>query len=163
MRVSDVERVMEIERESFATPWSESAYLTEISNQSGFYVTAKLGEEVVGYAGMWIIMDEAHITTLAVDSRYRGRKFGERLLVAILDESMARGLRRATLEVRRSNRAAQKLYEKYSFETVAVRRGYYANNREDALVMWINDMRSPEYVARYGTLKRRLEGYQVSA
>ena len=157
MRLSDVPRVMEIERQSFPTPWSESAYITEISNQSACYVVARLEGDVVGYAGMWVIMDEAHITTIAVDARYRGRKFGELLLVALLDESMAKRLRRATLEVRQSNRVAQKLYVKYGFDAVAVRKAYYANNNEDALVMWVHDLLAPEYRSRYRELRSQLE------
>jgi len=157
MRLSDVPRVMEIELQSFPTPWSESAYITEISNQSAYYVVARLDGDVVGYAGMWVIMDEAHITTIAVDARHRGRKLGERLLVALLDESMAKGLKRATLEVRQSNRVAQKLYVKYGFDAVAVRKDYYANNNEDALVMWVHDLLAPGYVSRYRELRSQLE------
>lgn len=154
--MKDIPRVMEIELQSFATPWSESAYITEMHNQSAFYIVAKLHGKVVGYAGMWVIMDEAHITTIAVDPEFRGRKLGERLVVALLDEGLARGVRHATLEVRRSNVPAQRLYEKYGFATVAVRRAYYANNHEDALVMWLRDMNSPQYLCKYRELKQRL-------
>ena len=158
MQLADIPKVMDIEIQSFSTPWSESAYITEASSQSAYYVVARLGDDVAGYAGMWMIMDEAHITTIAVDPKQRGRKFGERLLVALLDESIARGLRRATLEVRKSNRVARRLYEKYGFETVAVRRGYYADNKEDAMVMWVYDLLSPDYLSKYRELKSRLEG-----
>ena len=81
---------MEIERECFPTPWHESAYLTEISNRSAYYIVAVIDSQIVGYGGMWIIMDEAHITTLGVARDLRGRKIGEQVLVGLLDEAMRR-------------------------------------------------------------------------
>ncbi len=156
MRVEDIPRVMEIERECFATPWHESAYLTELSNRSAYYVVACWDSRIVGYAGMWVIMDEAHITTLGVDRTARRHKVGEQLLVALLDEAMSRGAKRATLEVRQSNEAAQNLYRKYDFAPAALRRGYYSDNHENALVMWIDDMSRVDFRAKYRSLKQRL-------
>ena len=104
--------MMEIERECFPIPWRESAYLTEISNRSAYYVVACLDSQVVGYAGMWIIMDEAHITTLGVTRESRRQRIAEQLLVALLDEATKRAARRATLEVRQSNEGAQSLYRR---------------------------------------------------
>lgn len=157
MRVEDVPRVMEIEKECFPTPWRESAYLTELSNRSACYMVACAAEAVVGYIGMWVIADEAHITTLGVARNWRQRKIGEQLLVAALDEARTRGARRATLEVRRSNITAQNLYRKYGFAAAAIRRGYYTDNHEDAMVMWIDDMTTPPFAAQYNALKRELK------
>lgn len=156
MRVEDVARVMEIERECFATPWHESAYLTEISNRSAYYIVACIDSVVVGYGGMWVIMDESHITTLGVARDYRGRKLGEVILVGLLEEAMRRGARRSTLEVRQSNHVAQNLYRKYGFVPAAIRRGYYTDNHENAVVMWIDNMGYAAFKSRYATLKQRL-------
>jgi len=156
MQREDVPRVMEIERECFPTPWHKSAYLTEIANRSAYYVVADLGLETAGYAGMWIIADEAHITTLGVARSHRGRRIGEQLLIALLDESRRRGARRATLEVRQSNSVAQGLYRKYLFAPAAIRRAYYTDNQENAVVMWIDDLQSREFVENYDTCKRKL-------
>ncbi|MCE5314846.1 MAG: ribosomal protein S18-alanine N-acetyltransferase [Armatimonadota bacterium] len=156
MRREDVPRVMEIERECFPTPWHESAYLTELANRSAYYVVACVDSEIAGYAGMWIIMDEAHITTLGVARSNRGCKIGERLLVSLLDEAMCRSARRATLEVRQSNDVAQNLYRKYEFIPAAIRRGYYTDNQENAVIMWIDNMTTQAWLKKYRALKQQL-------
>lgn len=152
----DVPRVMEIERECFPTPWHESAYLTEITNRSAYYVVACVGSQIVGYAGMWIIMDEAHITTLGVARDWRHQKIGEQLLIGLIEEAITRRARRATLEVRQSNAVAQGLYRKYDFAPAAIRRGYYTDNHEDAVVMWIDNMQTASFTAKFRKLKREL-------
>src|SRR5262245_2483584 len=100
MRRADVEAVSAIERRCYTTPWHENAYYTELSNRSACYLVARLDGQVVGYGGMWVIMDEAHITTLAVDPPHQGKKIGERLLQGMLEEAILHGASRATLEVR---------------------------------------------------------------
>jgi len=156
MTRADVPRVMEIELQCFATPWHESAYITELSNRSAYYIAASLGDLIVGYGGLWIIADEAHITTLGVEPPFRGRKIGERILVAMLEEAAARGVRRITLEVRERNVAAQNLYRKYGFAAAAIRRGYYSDNNENAVVMWVSNIHTAEYRAKFLGLKNRL-------
>jgi [ribosomal protein S18]-alanine N-acetyltransferase len=156
MARADVPRVMEMEKQSFTTPWSESAYLTELTNRSAYYVVARANSNVVGYSGMWIIMDESHITTIAVDPDYRGRKIGEQILMAMLEESVRRGARRATLEVRESNTVAQNLYKKYGFIPIAIRRNYYSDNGENAVIMWVDDMVSAAYQQMMRDYKDRL-------
>jgi [ribosomal protein S18]-alanine N-acetyltransferase len=146
MQNDDIETVADLDKQCFPTPWTAAAYYTEVQNPSAYYVVARNENRIVGYAGMWLIMDEAHITTIGVAPELRGRKIGERVLVHILEEATHRGIRRATLEVRRHNLIAQGLYEKYGFKVVAVRKGYYGNNNEDALVMWTEDMLSPEFL-----------------
>jgi [ribosomal protein S18]-alanine N-acetyltransferase len=158
MRPGDVPRVMEIEVQCFPTPWHESAYLTELSNRSAYYVVARVEGLVVGYAGLWIIMDESHITTIGVDPIYRGKKIGEQLLLAMIDEAMSRGAHRVTLEVRERNMVAQNLYRKYGFAPAAIRRGYYTDNNENAVVMWISNMYDPDYIDRLRKLKDQLFG-----
>src|SRR5207249_4228905 len=110
----------------------------------------------VGYGGMWVIMDEAHITTLAVDPPYQGRKIGERILIVIMEESVLQGASRATLEVRENNEVAQKLYRKYGFREAAIRKKYYTDNLENAVIMWADGIREPEYSQRLRELKREL-------
>lgn len=156
MRLEDVERVAELDKICFPTPWSVSAYTTEVHNTSAYYIVARTRGEIVGYGGMWLIMDEAHITTLGVSTEYRGKKIGERVLAHLLDEAIHRGARRATLEVRRSNQVAQRLYHKYGFRTAAVRKGYYGNNNEDAFVMWIDDMWDTEFLKTFRMRKEEL-------
>ena len=156
MRREDVPRVMEIERECFATPWHESAYLTELSNRSAYYIVASVDEQIIGYAGMWIIMDESHITTIGVARDFRGIKAGEQLLVGLLEEAMRRGARRSTLEVRQSNMVAQNLYRKYGFINAAIRRGYYTDNHENAIIMWIDNMLSTSYITKFKDLRDEL-------
>lgn len=157
MRQEDVPAVMVIERECFTVPWRESAYITELSNRSAHYLAACIDGEIVGYGGMWIIMDEAHITTLGVAKKHRGRKIGEQVLIALLEEAMRRKARRATLEVRESNLVAQNLYRKYGFQPAAIRRGYYTDNHENAVVMWVDNLGGVAFVSRLRELKNRLD------
>ena len=156
MQPEDVPLVMVIERECFPIPWRESAYLTEVANRSAYYIVACVNSEIVGYGGMWAIMDEAHITTLGVSKACRGRKIGEQVLAALLEEAIRRQARRATLEVRESNTAAQNLYRKYGFQPAAIRRGYYTDNDENALVMWVDNLSGLGYSAKFKELKQRL-------
>ncbi|HEY3298204.1 MAG TPA: ribosomal protein S18-alanine N-acetyltransferase [Armatimonadota bacterium] len=156
MQLEDVEAVAQLDKLCFATPWSVSAYITEVHNHSGYYIVAKTDGKIIGFAGEWLIMDEAHITTIGVDPEFRGKRIGERLLVSLLSEAMSRGARRATLEVRRSNQVAQNLYNKYGFHTVSIRRGYYTDNSEDAMVMWTDDMRDPMYLDVFNANKESL-------
>jgi len=145
MKAEDIPQIMEIERMCFVTPWHESSFHAELNHQPACYMVAHIDERVVGYGGMWVIMDEAHITTLAVHPAYRRQHIGERLLLGLLEVAIARRARRATLEVRASNTAAQRLYAKYGFYAVAIRKGYYADTGEDAVIMWTPDMQTPEY------------------
>jgi ribosomal-protein-alanine N-acetyltransferase len=158
MREEDIPRVVQIERASFPTPWPPDAYRREIrENRSACYLVARRGEEIVGYAGMWVILEEAHITTIAVDPQWRGQKIGERLLVALIDAARERGAKWVTLEVRKSNHIAQRLYRKYGFREVHVRRGYYTDNGEDALIMWTGNILEEPFRSRFEDLKARLE------
>jgi ribosomal-protein-alanine N-acetyltransferase len=143
LREADIDLVMKIEEVCFTTNWSREALMNELGNQCAYYAVGVAEGCVVGYAGEWIIMDEAHITTIAVDPAHQGKRFGERLLIALLREARDRGARRATLEVRMSNNVALRLYAKYGFETVAIRRKYYQDTDEDALIMWSNDLYEP--------------------
>ena len=136
MTVDDLASVQLIERASFTTPWPPQAYRQELeSNRLASYLVGLIGGEVVAYGGIWLMVDEAHVTTFAVHPRYRRRRIGERLLLSLLDLSVDRHAREATLEVRLSNLAARRLYEKYGFRPVGIRPRYYSDNGEDALIM----------------------------
>jgi [ribosomal protein S18]-alanine N-acetyltransferase len=112
---------------------------------------------IIGFAGMWILLDEAHVTTIGVAPDYRGRGLGEMLLLELIEEAMRRGAEWVTLEVRVSNDSAQALYAKYGFTRQGVRRRYYSDNGEDAYIMWSPSIREPETIARLVALKAALE------
>ena len=136
MKVEDLPAVHVIERESFSTPWPAHAYRQELeNNRLAAYIVARCGDEVVGFAGIWLLVDEAHVTTFATRRAWRRQGIGERLLLALLDLARARGANEATLEVRPSNMPARRLYEKYGFKVVGVRPHYYSDDNEDALIM----------------------------
>ncbi|WNS75947.1 ribosomal protein S18-alanine N-acetyltransferase [Bacillus sp. DTU_2020_1000418_1_SI_GHA_SEK_038] len=136
---NDVPEVLKIEHASFTLPWTEEAFRNEFK-QNKFAVYIGLEDEgtLIGYCGVWIIVDEAHITNVAVLPEYRGLKLGEALMRKIMEISSEMGAKTMTLEVRVSNSIAQSLYRKLGFQDGAIRKSYYTDNREDALVMWVN-------------------------
>ena len=138
MREKDLERVLAIEQVSYPSPWSRYAFISEIrENQFAHYYVCLAGRRLVGYAGMWIIMDEAHITNLAVHPAFRQQGVGEKILYHLMGRSVLLGAERMTLEVRVSNDVAKRLYNRVGFEPSGIRKGYYIDTREDALIMWL--------------------------
>jgi [ribosomal protein S18]-alanine N-acetyltransferase len=136
MRLDDLPAVHAIEQASFTAPWPPHAYRSELeANRLAHYLVARAGETVAAYGGMWLMVDEAHITTFAVHPAWRRQRIGERLLLAFLDIANDQGAHEATLEVRLSNLAARRLYEKYGFRPVGLRPRYYSDDHEDALIM----------------------------
>ncbi|WP_458414991.1 ribosomal protein S18-alanine N-acetyltransferase [Schinkia sp. CFF1] len=139
MTVEDIEQVYNIEINSFTLPWSKEAFLNEMTiNEQAKYIVMELNDLVVGYCGMWIILDECHITNIAVLPEYRGRKLGDALLKQVIEFNRALGVKSITLEVRLTNVVAQGLYQKYGFKAGAIRKNYYVDNHEDAIIMWVN-------------------------
>jgi ribosomal-protein-alanine N-acetyltransferase len=139
MQLDDISTICEIEKEAFPTPWTSGAFYNElVNNHFARYLVMEVGGEIAGYAGMWLIMDEAHITNIAVRRQYRGRKLGERLIFELMNTAAFLGAAKMTLEVRVSNLIAQNLYVKMGFSAAGVRRGYYTDNNEDAIIMWGN-------------------------
>jgi tRNA threonylcarbamoyl adenosine modification protein YeaZ/ribosomal-protein-alanine acetyltransferase len=137
MELRDVDAVWEIEKLSFKTPWSKESFIEEIkAKDRARYVVAELGDTVVGYGGMWLIIDEAHITNIAVHPDYRKQKIGKRIVEKMIAVACSEGITSLTLEVRVSNTPAIKLYKDLDFQEVAIRKGYYADTNEDALIMW---------------------------
>ena len=133
----DAEDIYEIERLCFPDPWSRDSIRYELEeNERAFYLVAEHSGKVVGYMGLWWILDEGHITNVAVCPGYRNRKIAEGIIRVMLEHTMGAGILHHTLEVRRSNQPAISLYEKFGFEVDGVRKGYYQFDGEDALIMW---------------------------
>jgi len=180
MTADDIEQVMDIERESFPSMWPQTAYRRELQNKLARYIVLtevppgenngagmwgtlrKLvasehpeRERLLGFIGAWLMGGEAHIVTVAVRESHRRNGIGERLLIACTELAMDAEQDSVTLEVRKSNEAAQRLYEKYGFDRVGLRVRYYTDNNEDAVVMTTPDLLSPSYRARFFQLRER--------
>jgi ribosomal-protein-alanine N-acetyltransferase len=162
MRRRHVRSIMRIEQQVYPRPWSSSLFMSELALQSTrAYFVARIGRELVGYAGLMMTLDEAHVTTIAVEPRHHRAKIGTRLLLVLLREAVARGATAITLEVRMSNEAAQDLYRRFGFGPVGVRKNYYQEVNEDALVMWVHDVDQPEYAALLDSIERMLPGATI--
>jgi ribosomal-protein-alanine N-acetyltransferase len=158
MRLEDVPAVQLVENASFPIPWPANAFRHELTqNKNAHYLVAKEGDHIVGYAGLWLSLDEAHITTFAVLPEYRRRKIGERMLLSIFERAERLGAEWLTLEVRASNLPAQRLYEKYGFRPAGIRRRYYSDNNEDAIIMWTERLRDKSVRDRVEKLRAELE------
>jgi [ribosomal protein S18]-alanine N-acetyltransferase len=139
MDINDIDDILKIENSSFTIPWSRQAFINELtSNRFAVYIVIEEDEKVVGYCGVWVIVDEAHITNIAILPEYRGKKLGEALLSKVMEVTRQIGAVKMTLEVRVTNYIAQSLYRKLGFKDGAIRKGYYTDNHEDALVMWVD-------------------------
>lgn len=135
-----LEAVLKIEARTHGAPWSEASFRNEIDSPQSIFIVAILNGEVVGYGGTWILVDESHITNVVVNEDLRGQGIGRRLMNEILKLSKERGAVCSTLEVRAGNAAAIHLYESMGYVNSGVRKGYYPNNREDAIVMWLHEI-----------------------
>jgi [ribosomal protein S18]-alanine N-acetyltransferase len=158
MRLDDLEAVHRIELASFSSPWPANAYRSELeTNRLASYLVARVDDEIVAYGGMWLMVDEAHITTFAVHPAWRRQRIGERLLLAFLDLALARHAREATLEVRLSNISARRLYEKYGFRPVGLRPRYYSDDGEDALIMTTEPIGEVRFRERMAVVRAALD------
>jgi len=138
LKEEDIDQILKIEELSFATPWTRQSFENELNlNQFAVYLVLEKEGQIVGYCGMWLIVDEAHITNIAVLPEFRGQKLGEAILQMIMEIAKKRGAKTMTLEVRVSNVVAQSLYRKLGFMNGGIRKNYYTDNYEDALVMWV--------------------------
>ena len=137
----DLEAVLSIEHESFSNPWTREMYEAELDNKGvARCVLARDDGQPVGFCSFWRILDELHINNLAVTPHRRREGIGTALLGHVLRDGAKSGVKRATLEVRRSNAQAQRLYERYGFTVAGVRRDYYSNPVEDAIVLWTENL-----------------------
>jgi ribosomal-protein-alanine N-acetyltransferase len=162
MRRRHVRSVLRIEQQVYPRPWSSSLFMSELTLRSTrAYFVARIGRELVGYAGVMMTLDEAHVTTIAVDPKRHRSKIGTRLFLVLVREAIARGATAMTLEVRMSNVGAQDLYRRFGFAPVGVRKNYYQEVNEDALVMWARDVDRPDYAALLDSIERMLPGETV--
>lgn len=160
MTSDDVDGVISIEQAAYGDHhWSRESFLSEINNELARYYSLHTPEgEMVGYAGCWHILEEAHITTIAIAPDFRRRKYAEALLKRIIDDCYKEKIKYITLEVRVSNEPAIKLYAKYGFSSFGVRKGYYQDNNEDALIMWTKNIFFDEFKEQYTKTIADLEG-----
>ena len=162
MRRRHLRAVLRIEAQVYPTPWTHGLFVSELALRSTrAYVVARVGRDVIGYSGLMMSLDDGHITTVAVDPEWHRQGIATRMLVALAREAIGRGANALTLEVRLSHRGAQQLYQRFGFTAVGVRKGYYADTGEDALIMWSHEVNQPDYLALLERLERGVPGTTV--
>ena len=139
MKEEYIDEVLDISSLSFSICWSKNSYIQELTNPVARYLVAKIDNKVVGFVGTWIILDESHITNIAVHPNYRKQGIASKLIEELLNYCKSQGCIAYTLEVRSTNKAARALYEKHNFKQDGVRKGYYEDNKEDAIIMWLRE------------------------
>ncbi|MDC3414232.1 ribosomal protein S18-alanine N-acetyltransferase [Aquibacillus sp. 3ASR75-11] len=138
MTMNDLEQVLKLEIASFAKPWTKDIFYNEIQrNQFATYYVLETEKKIIGYCGLWMIIDEAQITNIAIYPAYRGKKFGQMLFQYVLNQAKIQGANKLSLEVRVSNEAAKSMYKKFGLVPGGMRKNYYTDNNEDAIVMWV--------------------------
>ena len=155
MLLADIPAVFELERLVYPQPWSEGVFRDELSHPDRAYVVAESDGDLIGFAGLMLVEQDAHVTTLAVRSQSRQNGLGTRLLLELIAAGLAMGASNLTLEVRASNTGAQRLYERFGMTTVGVRKHYYRD--DDAVIMWATDIDGPEYQERLNQIRAHLE------
>jgi [ribosomal protein S18]-alanine N-acetyltransferase len=162
MRRRHLRSVQRIETQVYPRPWSLSLFMSELAlRASRAYFVARVGGMVVGYAGLMFAGEDAHVTTIAVDPVWQRHKIATRLMLNLAREATRRGSKNLTLEVRVSNTGAQDLYRRFGFEEAGIRKNYYVETNEDALVMWANGIQSPEYQQRLTDIAEKVPGSTV--
>ena len=157
MRRRHLRGVMAIERQVYSRPWSPNLFLAEMTEPvNRRYLVARVDKEIVGYAGLICYGEEAHVTNIAVDPSHHRRKVASRLLYELLVNAIEMGAQAISLEVRVSNWGAQRLYGRFGFHPVGLRRNYYQELNEDALIMWTDDVRSKAFAARLAEIADEL-------
>jgi len=165
LRRRHIPAVTRIERLVSANPWSAELFRGELAlpEASRAYRVARTGGRLVGFGGLMFVLDEAHVTTLSVHPDHQGRRIGTRLLAVLVREARRRGTRALTLEVRAGNVPAQALYRRFGFAPAGIRKNYYAEVGEDALIMWAHDVDTDEYSARLAVIESELPPAEVRA
>ena len=162
MRRRHLRAVLRIEQAVYPTPWSNNLFLSEIALRiSRVYLVARVNGTVVGYGGVMLVGEDAHVTTIAVDPEWQRRQIATRLLLQLSHSSVERGARNLTLEVRATNTVAQELYRRFGFAPVGVRRGYYVETKEDALIMWAENIDGGDYAALLREIESAIAGTTV--
>src|SRR4051812_35858686 len=159
MRRRHLRSVLRIESQVYPRPWSLSLFMSELALRSSrAYHVARVDGSVVGYTGLMLSGDDAHITTIAVDPAWHRSTIGTRLMLNNAREAARRQAKHLTLEVRVSNHGAQELYRKFGFRPAGIRKNYYVETNEDALVMWADDIDTPEYSRRLAEIEAGIPG-----
>jgi ribosomal-protein-alanine N-acetyltransferase len=162
LRRRHLRSVMRIEAQVYPRPWTLPLFLSELSLRSSrYYLAARVGGTVVGYAGLMFAGDEAHVTNIAVDPAWHRQHIGSRLLLQLARQAIAVGARHLTLEVRVTNKGAQQMYRRFGFEPAGIRKNYYAESREDALIMWAHHIDTDQYTALLDGIATRMKGTTV--
>jgi len=162
MRRRHVRSVLRIEQQVYPRPWTHSLFVSELALRSTrAYFVARSGREVVGYGGLMMTLSDGHVTTIAVDPVWHRGKIGTRLLLHLLRRGIASGAKNFTLEVRMSNEGAQAMYRQFGFVPAGVRKGYYVETNEDAMVMWAHDVDGPEFAARLNEIEAGVPGRTI--
>lgn len=151
MEVADIPMVHDIEVEVYPQAWSQNVFHDELARANRAYFVAEIGGAIVGYGGLMLVEEDAHVTTLAVAPAGRRHGVGTRVMLRLVDAALERGSRNLTLEVRVSNEGARRLYGRFGFAPVGMRKDYYRD--EDALVMWAIDIDGDEYAQRIASLR----------
>jgi len=162
MRRRHIPAVLRIEAKVYPRPWSAGLFLSELAQRSSrAYLVARYKGKVVGYAGLMLLGDEAHVTNIAVDPEHHRNRIGTRLMLALIEEARAREARSVTLEVRRGNHGAQTMYRSFGFETVGLRRGYYVETGEDAFIMLAEGIWAHDYARRLDEIRAGVEALGI--
>ena len=162
MRRRHLRSVLRIEAQVYPRPWSLGLFMGELAMRNGrVYLVARVGPNVVGYAGLLFSGPDGHITTIAVDPAWHRLGIGARLLLELSRQAIAREAQSLTLEVRVSNDAAQSMYQRFGFAPAGVRKGYYAETGEDAIVMWVHDIGTDEYAQRLAGIEASISGRTI--
>lgn len=156
MRRRHLRAVLAIEAQVYPRPWSARLFEDELDRGGRVYLVARVGPTVVGYAGLLMIADDGHVATVAVDPGWQGHRVATRLLVELVRQARLLGANQLTLEVRMSNVRAQELYRRFGFAPAGARKAYYADNGEDALVMWAHEVHDPAYGERLDAVEAAL-------
>lgn len=159
MRRRHLRSVLRIESQVYPRPWTLALFMSELALRSTrVYLVAKVDGMIVGYCGLMLVAEEGHVTTIAVDPAWQRRGVGARLLLTLSRAAISRGCRGLTLEVRMSNHGAQAMYRRFGYAPAGIRRGYYTETNEDALVMWAHDVDLPTYADRLAAIEASIEG-----
>jgi len=139
MELADVDQVVEVEKASFATTWTIDVFYQEIAdNEYAHYYVMEADGKIIGYVGTWVVFEDAQITNIAIKPEYRGKKLGQKLFQFTIQQVIKLGATRLSLEVRETNIIAQRLYRKFGLVPAGIRKNYYTDDNEDAIVMWVS-------------------------
>lgn len=157
MATRHIDIVRAIDAHCYSSPWGVATWRNELAENTRCHVVARKGDEIVAHAGLLIVLDEIHVTTVAVHPEHESQGLATRLVLHLLDHARSVGGASATLEVRASARRTQRLYARFGFQPAGVRRGYYSAPVDDAIIMWLHDLHGPEVGERLDFVRREID------